>query len=95
MKCYRCDKDVRVWNPIKKNAWCGPCINMLKEYFEMKNDTKGKDIRQCRCCRMYGEIKYTDGYRIQICLECLEKYAPQLRLQQQLPLIKNGNTKII
>ena len=78
MKCERCNKDIVCWNIIKGNPWCGPCITMLKDYFERKNETKRKNIMRCRCCKKYNEIKFTDSHGIQICIQCIKKYAPNL-----------------
>ena len=49
--CFRCNKRIFVWQDIKKKPWCCDCIKSLKEYFEKKNDTAGKDIRLCSCCK--------------------------------------------
>jgi len=83
--CKRCGDNVAVFNEIRlkriPSNLCGRCMRLLKQYFERKNKTKGKDIQSCSCCRMFNEIVYSDGY-YRFCYECLKNYCPELLPQK-------------
>ena len=107
--CGRCGRKVAVFNEIRirkvKTIMCGYCLGLLKKYFEKKNNSAGKDIRQCSVCRQYKEIVYADGYQYEknpnsfkFCQECLEKFEPdllptELKIKYENELLQLRNTK--
>lgn len=80
--CQRCYREISVFTLIKKRPMCYDCYKDLKKYFEKKNNTAGKNISLCSCCKKFKEIGYTDSYplkRIEICNNCIETFAPYLK----------------
>jgi len=81
--CQRCGKRIFVWTLIKKQPMCCECFESMKQYFERRDNTQGKDIQSCSCCKRFKEVGFRDTYqkgRIVICETCLKIYAPYLLL---------------
>lgn len=107
--CGRCGKNVAIFDVIRlrkiPTKMCGYCMKLLKKYFEKKNGTVGKDIRQCSACRQYSEIVYVDGYRYEknpnsfkFCEKCLKEYAidllpAELKLKHENELLQLVKSK--
>lgn len=75
--CGKCGKEIFVYTEMKlggiKTKMCRACVKSLKDYFEMRDDTYGKDIRLCLCCKRYKEVGYEDSYekgKIVFCKGC-------------------------